>query len=96
MITCPLGVITASRDKTVRVWNESRDKQFQLDKSLVSEFHHEMALFSRQLTDTLVVSQIGHKSYVAPLAYIPEGVMPELPKGGIVSGEYLRSACWDS
>ncbi|KAL0030698.1 hypothetical protein WJX77_002586 [Trebouxia sp. C0004] len=63
VITCPLGVITASRDKTVRVWKESQDKQFLLDKSLV-----------------------GHKSYVAPLAYIPGELMSDLPHGGIVSG----------
>ncbi|KAL0051183.1 hypothetical protein WJX82_003205 [Trebouxia sp. C0006] len=63
VITSPLGVITASRDKTVRVWKESQDKQFLLDKSLV-----------------------GHKSYVAPLAYIPGELMSNLPHGGIVSG----------
>lgn len=40
VITCPLGVITASRDKTIRVWTESEDKQFQLNKSLVITDRH--------------------------------------------------------
>lgn len=35
VITCPLGLVTASRDKSVRVWTEGEDHQFSLDKSLV-------------------------------------------------------------
>ncbi|KAL3142953.1 hypothetical protein ABBQ38_003238 [Trebouxia sp. C0009 RCD-2024] len=36
VITCPLGLVTASRDKTVRVWTEGEDHQFSLDKSMAT------------------------------------------------------------
>lgn len=39
--------------------------------------------------------QIGHQSYVAPLAHIPEGLFSQLPQGGVVSGNVLPS-CWPS
>ena len=35
VISCPLGLVTASRDKTVRIWTEAKD-QYSLDKSLVA------------------------------------------------------------
>lgn len=34
VISCPLGIVTASRDKTVKVWVQAKD-QYVLDKNLV-------------------------------------------------------------
>ena len=38
VITCPLGLVTASRDKTVKIWTQAED-QYVLDKNLVSVFN---------------------------------------------------------
>ena len=35
VISCPIGLVTASRDKTIRIWTEA-EGHYSLDKSLVT------------------------------------------------------------
>lgn len=37
---CPLGIVSGSRDKTVKIWKEASDTEFVLDKTLVDTKSH--------------------------------------------------------
>lgn len=86
VITSPFGIVTASRDKTIRVWTEAGN-DFNLDKSLVSNVRQIHSACIASLLTRKVPLQVGHTNYVAPLAYVLPGHLPRLPEGGLLSGD---------
>lgn len=44
MVTGDLGIVTGSRDKTIRIWKEAEDGQFADDTVLVQSYQPHIAI----------------------------------------------------
>ncbi len=107
VLACEIGIATSSRDKTIKLWvEESKTKYVEMTamvRHCRGERWHGQGPCAPAISPcsgsphapTLPhapLSQVGHTDYVGPLAFIPAGLVAELPHGAIVSGVW--SVAW--
>lgn len=100
LCVCPLGLVSSSRDKTIKIWKELSETGFEPEATLVMFYKlHAWRNVGCAATNCdsfcganeLIANngwlvQIGHTDYVTALAWMPAGLTEDLPEGGLVSG----------
>lgn len=90
LCACELGLWTASRDKTVKLWTEVDQRHFALSSTLVCASKSSIAYSSLSAAytkslDCLTCKQVGHTSFVGSIAYSAE-LRQQSPQGFLLSG----------